>query len=281
MEIFKIVIIVGVNFLMATPSLAGDTDFKKITKYEEIDKSLFDGHTVLLLDIDNTILRVDGHYGSIEYFMHTEKELTKKDNLTYAQSLLKNYYKWLQSQKQVQTRLIDDDINSFLTHVKSKGSAVLALTARRPDSIEITSKQLTRHDIKLDKIPGLTFQTSYKRQIFPDAEWCSNNKCDNNTKTEYHVADAEFYNGMLSCHELNPKGDVIKDFYKELTLHLKTLKRASPQRLVFVDDKEYNLTSIQKAAEDLGLEFHGYHIVDDFKYDHSIALLEEKSHSKN
>jgi hypothetical protein len=192
----------------------------------------------------------------------------KKTKCTKSQASLRVYDRWRKSQSDVVTSLIDEKIHDFIGLAKANHSSVIAFTARQPSIAEITYNQIKKHNIILDQ-PEITFEKIYNNQIFPDTSISSI------AKKEFHNSNAIFYKGILFAHDLNKKGVVFADFYKELS------KYKNFKRVVFIDDGLHNLKSLEDATSKLGLEFYGYHIRGNFPFDPKISLEEETKYNKN
>jgi 8-oxo-dGTP diphosphatase len=67
-----------------------DSYIKPIKKFNEISVDKLDKETLVLIDIDNTILRSAGHYGSVEFFGHMLDEEIKKNKMHQISSLIKS-----------------------------------------------------------------------------------------------------------------------------------------------------------------------------------------------
>jgi hypothetical protein len=275
----KLVTYISIFLLYAFSSFAEtNLNYPQIRTYKEIDIKDINEETLVLLDIDNTILRAKSHYGSIEYFLAIYQDTLLANNFTSAQAKLANFDRWMNSQKRIKTKLIDEKIGDFINDVKNKNAHIFAFTARLPEMKEITHKQLSNHNITFDMLVNFDFAKSYKKQIFPDAKWCNKNLCNNETKPEFYQADAIFDKGVIFSNDMNSKGEVLIDFLQKYIKLRQSQKLPPIKKIIFVDDKIYNLESIGLAADSANLQFVGYHIIDDFKYDHNIALSEEEMH---
>ena len=255
-----------------------------IKTYSEIAVDLMNQDALILMDIDNTIFRSTTHYGSVEQFDYIFNKEIEVKNYTKAQVMLKNLARWKDSQAKISTKLIDEQINNFIHRAMINKAVVLAFTAREGGIADLTYNQLAKHHIFMSQLPGFSFKLSYKNKIFPDHEWCKRTinieTCANGIKEEYHYAESLFYRGILFAHSINTKGDVLVDFYNQYKSYISKNGLAIPKRIIFVDDKMYNLISMEEAASRLGLEFYGYHISDDFNFDPAKAQLEETKYKK-
>jgi hypothetical protein len=255
--------------------------FPKIMQFSEVDHSLIDEHTLILVDIDNTICRAAGHYGSMSHFSHMVKNelIGKKQPYFQAQNTV--YDHWAKASHFLKSELNDENLPEFIKFAKQKKATIIAFTARRPDIVkELTAKQLASHAIKMDDLPGFNFEKHYKNQIFPDKFWCDHqsnpNACLKNTPKRYHYSQALFYRGILFTHDLNTKGLVFADFYAKFYEYLKAKNLPLPSKVIMVDDLLTNLNSMHETSQKLGLDFYGYQIFDYFEFDETKLAEEEQ-----
>lgn len=246
--------------------------FNEIHQHTEIDES-----TLLLIDIDNTILTPNSHYGSDDYFSHIVKKELTKAKLTPAEANLKVYDRWVRAQEIITTRLVDEEIHQFIEKTHAKNAVMIAFTARRPIVAEITYNQLKKHKIDFDLLPQFSFKKNYTNQIYPDLKWCEEypKQCANHNR-RHHDCESLYKKGILFAHNLNTKGKVFKDFYRALSQYRKDRNFPPIQKIILVDDRLYNLQSLETATKELNLEFYGYHIQFTVNFDAVKAMNEEK-----
>lgn len=283
MTFYKKSILFTIFFIFLEGCITSHSSIQNITKYSEIPKDLIGQKSLVLLDIDNTIFRTDSHYGSVEHFEHlTEKEV-KENNLTYKQTKLKLTPFWEQAQGVVNTKLIDPEIDSFIKY-SDMHSNIIGFTARPPSTKlkKLTLNQLKNHKIFLSELTGFKFSKTYEQQIFPDDHWCERNtgKCNKDTKKIFHQARAEFDKGVLFANDINSKGEVFIDFYRKYSEYTYAEFYTFPTKIIFVDDKMYNLESMKKYAKDNKINFYGFLIESKFNFDPKIAEKEEKEKHK-
>lgn len=267
--------------LLSGCSVSKHSSITNITKYSELSAKLITPQTIILIDIDNTIFRAASHYGSVEHFeylLHNETE-----NLSKHQISIKFAPKWIQAQELVHTKLIDKEINEFLIKYKSITN-IIAFTARPPYIGDLTYSQLVKHKVFMSDLPNFSFLQYYYKKIFPDDQWCKKAvnimSCNGDIKSQYFVAPALFHKGILFAHDLNHKGEVFKDFFNQYIIYAMNNNLPVPNKVIFIDDKMYNLQSMKLATKDLNLDYYGVRMVDDFKFDIKQAKEEEKKYLK-
>jgi FMN phosphatase YigB (HAD superfamily) len=257
--LFITCLLVGCVIQPITPTI------KPIVKYAEIEDEIINDKTLVLLDIDNTIFRSKIHYGSAEFFAQMVKDEVISKACTESEAKINVYDRWIKSQQLVETKLIDQQIHSFIDIARKNGATIIAFTARQPTIATITSHQLAKHHIELDKLAGLEFSKSYDHNLSNQNKYSSK---------------SIFYEGILFTHDLNAKGRVFIDFYQSYKNYSMQNNFQLPDRIVFVDDGMHNLISLKEVMPPLNVKFYGYHIKSDFKFDPEVAQREETLHIK-
>jgi hypothetical protein len=258
-----------------------DLSFIKILKYSEILDDL-DDSTLILLDLDNTIIRSDKDYGSVEFFLALLQE-AKKNGLDSKQALLESYERWFRAQKHITVELIDKEIANFISKANNSGSQIIIITGRNPtpEIIDLTFKQLNLHKLSFSQLPNMEFEQAYESSPFMQPRWCAKDqyRCHQLIE-EFTNPKAKFFKGVLFAHLLNPKGMVLKDFYQTLAQYNKNIGRKTIKKILFIDDYLLQLESVKEAVHALGLEFKGYHMYNP-KHNFSLinALNEEKKYN--
>lgn len=260
------------------PSLA-NTSFHKIrsiVSFSQVLKEDVDANTILLLDIDNTILTSKMSYGSVDFFKLVIREEIRKNEYTESEAKLRAYPRWFMSQFIAPTILVDNDIYKLIDHIKKKGALVLFFTARQSITAELTHNQLTTHSIYTHNLPGFCFEKYYYNQVFPEKITCQKIIKPNICKyKKFDISKAMFYKGILFSHDLNDKGKVFLDFYYALLEYTQTNNALRPKKVIIIDDNLDNLVSMEKIATKLGIKFIGYHIKNTFGFSPSEAKQEE------
>ncbi len=233
-----------------------DGSIKAINKLLEVDFSNA-ANTLIMLDVDDTIIKPFNSYDFEAKVMEISAEL----NLTTAQSMLLSYQEWLKDQHNKETILIDHGIYSLLEQAKQLSNDIIAFTARGETAAEITFQQIFKHQIKLSPLPKFSFKKVYKNLIFPDKKWCAkeiNKHICEYAENKYTFNASRFHKGILLAGNLNEKGKVFVDFYKEYQAYCIQHSRNIPSKVIFVDDKLDNVKSVAAASDVLGIKFEGY-----------------------
>lgn len=146
--------------------------------------------------------------------------------------------------------LIDDSTPQFLKQMIQRGIPVMALTANLTGSFG-TIKNMEQWRVNSLRCLGIDFAKSAPYQeplVFDDL-------------ASYRSHYSSYLNGMLFVNgTLVSKGDAFLSFIEKTKL--------SPEKIIFVDDREDNLKSLEAAVQKLGksIEYHGLHYIGAQKY---------------
>lgn len=248
-------------------------NFSQINKTVGIDES-----TLILLDIDNTLLTPTGDYGTVEHFLHlfTTEMMNKKCNEIEARIAI--YERWIRAHGVIKTKLVDDNIHQLIKTAKMNQAVVLGFTARLPRMKEITLEQLNQHAIMLDELPEIFFNKTY--QLTFDLSLTPCQQATNIVKfpgVEQWQTQTLFASGVVFCHDLNTKGMVLKDFFSTLKVYRQCKGLKEITKIIFVDDGAYNFESMYQAANELNVDFYGFHFQYQNNFDAVRAANEEQS----
>lgn len=253
-----------------------------IKKFSEINKTvIIDASTLILLDIDNTLLTPTGDYGTVEHFTHLYKtEMTLK-RCSEIEAKMAIHDRWIDAHNLIKTKIIDEKVHEFIKIATHCQAVILGFTARLPRMCKITLQHLGIHGLVFDQLPSFKFSKIY--QIFPPSfltSYPQTNKINYFSEgifdTKVRQAEALFTAGVVFCHDLNSKGSVLKDFFKKLSLYRKNQSLPEIKKIVFVDDGAYNFASMQQATTELGLGFQGFHFQYQNDFDAVRAADEEQ-----
>lgn len=250
-----------------------------IKKFSEIKKTIeIDESTLILLDIDNTLLTPVGDCGTVEHFVHLFKTEMATKQCSEIEARIAIYERWIRAHGFIKTKVVDDNIQAFIKAAKMDNAVVLAFTARLPRMKEVTLEQLKQHDIRLDQLPEMTFSKTY--QLTFDLSLTPCHQTTNIVKfpdVEQWQAQTLFASGVVFCHDLNTKGMVLKDFFETLKLYRYNKGLADIKKIIFVDDGAYNFESMYQAASEFGIDFYGFHFQYQNNFDAVRAANEEQS----
>lgn len=169
--------------------------FSDILKYA-------DEETLVLLDVDNTLIEPISYVGGVAWFDYMMAKM-KKRGIPEEDVIHKTSFLWVRLQQFVKVRTVEEAIPSVIKTLHKKNIKTMGLTARSFLVSRITDQQLKSVDISLqdNTICG-------KEIIFTD--------------------HAGFYNGVLSIEPFGSKGERLLQFLKKIDYETK--------KVLFVDD---------------------------------------------
>ena len=217
-----------------------------ITNFKEIESTAtMDQDTLVLVDLDDTIITSTTHYGSADFFRNIVKNNAIKKNISHEESIVDIYPRWLLSQKITETELTDKYIYKI---INNKKTTILGFTARQPIASDITLLQLKKHMINFKQPHNFQFTKNY-----------GSIRQGSKRIWSYDYKIATMRNGIVFCHDLNPKGKVFNDLVIELNKFRKNQNLSPITKVIFIDDSKNNLESVKIAANKIGINFYGYH----------------------
>ncbi len=184
-----------------------------------------DSDTLLIFDLDNTIVMPAQTLGGEEWFDYLVEEDLKKgtEKSVAIERALKIW-----NQVMLTTKVVPAE-KSAPEQIAAKqraGTKTMALTARPPELAAVTHKQLNSVGIHLDK-----------------------NTVTKETVTVAGVEPAPFKRGVMFVGAQNNKGDILVKFLNALNL--------KPKKIVFVDNKQKHVDAVEKALAGSGIDYVG------------------------
>jgi hypothetical protein len=211
-----LLVLVGVSF-------AAQGAIVEAEKMAETVGSLRKG-TLLVFDIDNTILQTAQTLGSVQWADWYQKELVKKGIPNDEAGELTSR-EWVRINRVSKSELVEAVTPNIIANLQARGYQVLALTAR-PTSIALqTVRDLPRFGVRFDRSwPNAKFQSP-----FPGAAYSS---------------------GILFAGQTNSKGAVLKEFLRQ--------NGVRPAYVRFVDDKRKYVESVEEAMQASAIPYVGF-----------------------
>lgn len=204
---------------------AAAAEVREINSMREIESELTPG-TLLVFDIDNTLLEPVGSIGSDQWYDYLVKAF-RRDGLSEPESQTRAQAAWRHALGIVQVRPVEAITPALVRAQQQRGLKVMALTARGPEDAERTLRQLRSAGIELQ---GTSVHPAPLR--VPQAEIESDQ-------------DAAFSGGVLLVGEGPNKGKALAGFLRKLGQR--------PQRVVFVDDKPHHARNVDAALGAAGI----------------------------
>lgn len=209
-------------FLTVCMSVSSFMHAIDIYRIKEIARYLVNKRTLVIFDIDNTLLRPKTNLGSEQWFSHLVQERIQHGfDLASAFNHVLPLYRHVHLNSDM--ILTEQDLNEDIADIIDVCDHAICLTARSEPLAQRTIDQLHKH--------GLRFHVAA----------CVD--CD------YYVPHVAHYkSGILFCGH-NDKGDVLSAFLDDINY--------TPEVIIFVDDKEKNLHAVEVVAKRRNIEFIG------------------------
>lgn len=179
--------------------------------------------TLIVLDIDNTVLEPAQSLGSDQWAWDRVKKL--KGELSEREAIDQTSKEWCEVHSITKVRTVENSTADLIQCLQSNKHALIALTTRRPIYAEITLREL--HDLGID-----FSQTSLPVK-----------NCD------FSGRNILYKEGIAFISLENRKGEVLKEMLKNNEYH--------PQTIVFVDDKLAHVKDVAKACTELDINYIG------------------------
>ena len=195
-------------------------EIREITNLRQITPELRAG-TLLVLDLDNTLIEPEGNLGSDQWFYFLVRKFRARDSMCAAEAERQAMEEWNRVQPSLRIRAVEADTARIIREAQDRGFVTLGLTARTPDIAPTTFAQLRKIGVRLDRrtVPAREFALSGAHPIL-------------------------FRQGVLFVGEGNKKGRILMDFLKRTG--------ARPTQVIFVDDKRRHVTDVDREMSNAG-----------------------------
>ena len=215
-------------------------------KLSDVNKYV-DKNTVVLWDIDETLLRTPQYLGSDPWLKYHIGNLEKK-GLCKSNALDYSMYLQLIIYRSLRMKLVDNSAPVIIKNLQAKNIHTMAVTHRAIFVMKKTIKQLKRAGIDFSKDP-----------LF--------NK--NLDLSEKYIGKSTL--GILFTGD-NPKGKILFSFFKKVGY--------KPTKIIMVDDELKNLQDIEREAKKHGVAFIGIRFskLDTWKKKFNRILGEKQLH---
>lgn len=194
----------------------------EIHRIKEVAQYICNKHTLIVFDIDNTLLMPHTDLGSDQWFTHLMQQRMSSgmDRKTALLHVLPLYF---HVHLNIDLTPTEPSISDELAALAKQCDHIICLTARSQELVQRTIDQLTHHNIQFT-IPGT-----------------ANSKLSLDHPCSYD-------NGILFC-SANDKGAVLRTFLQHIGY--------TPEAIIFVDDKESCINSVERAAHHMNIPFIG------------------------
>lgn len=196
--------------LAAAPARA---EVREIKSMAEIVPALTTS-TLLVFDLDNTLIEPVGNIGSDQWWYYMVKAISRDEGIPEEKAEEKAAPVWTRTLAKVKVKPVEALTPKLIAEQRARGLGVMALTARGPEDRAATERQLK--DIGVD----LAIAAPYAKEL------TTPNK-------------GLFAKGVLFVGEGPSKGEELVKFLKTIGL--------KPRHIVFVDDKPKHAKSVDAA----------------------------------
>jgi len=180
-----------------------------------------DSNTLVVFDIDNTVIEPTGNLGSDQWYYFLVNKFQNRFNLSEYDAHRKAEPMWNMAQSYIKTQAVEEETSQIIARLQENNIYVMALTARSSHIAEITRQQLLENNIDFQKYA-------------PDLD-----------KTSLVFSKNLIYEkGILYQGEGYNKGKTLVSFLEHINF--------KPKNIVFIDDKVKNTAHVHKALEELG-----------------------------
>ncbi len=226
--IFNILTLAISLFASITAIIIEEHDITKILHYIQPNSQADNQSTLVIFDLDNTIMEPDDIHsrGSNQWFnaMMQNHQDTGHDYKSALNIVLRSYF---EMQENIDAKLIQKELLHVLQILNNLKIPTLGLTVRSQCLADRTIEQLTSIDVRLGDCSEYLY-SSLKGGSF---------LC---------------YKSGVIFTEGRDKGDALKFFLKIMGDIF-----GGPKKIVFVDDQKKHLESVEKACNELKIDFTG------------------------
>ncbi len=196
-------------------------EVREISALREILPELTPG-TLLVLDLDNTLIRPAGNLGSDQWYYFLVRKFRERDGLSAAAAEHAAMALWNRVQPSLRMQTVEPETARVIRAEQNRGLLTLGLTARTPDIAGTTIAQLRGVGVNLARHTVPT-----RNVTWPTA------------------TPVLFKRGVLFVGEGHEKGRALLQFLQFAGLR--------PARIVFLDDKRGHVVSVDRAARAAGV----------------------------
>ena len=197
-----------------------------------------DAETLVIYDLDNTLIEPTQLLGSDQWFYYRFNQLTEKYG-NQEQALQKSLSEWIAAQTCSEIKVVEEGTAEMIAKQQQEGVVLMGLSTRDCTMAMVTLLQLNKLNI------DLKVTAPYQHDLF------------------FNLGkNVLFQHGVLFTSGCN-KGECFRRFQK--------LVGFSPKRVVFINDKYSNIKDLATACYEDGIEFIGLR----YSYlDEKIALFD-------
>lgn len=199
---------------IALPALAEVREIKQMTEIEPA----IDDQTLVVFDIDNTLLEPVHMLGSDQWFDHLVDQGKKVRRLSEDKAIAEAVVIWNRVQEDVVVRPVEAETPALIKRLQARNVRVIALTARSSGAAAVTERQLRAIGVDLGRNPLPRPAVRPKQKQDTSQPWVG---------------------AILFLGENQSKGEALTGVLRSLP--------QPPTKVVFVDDKARHTKSVDQA----------------------------------
>ena len=212
--------------LLVAPAAAAPTEITHMTAIESAVRP----DSLVIFDIDNTLLEPTGFLASDQWFYYLLEQLEQREDEKAA--LADAIARWNAASAVVEVRPIEPDTAAVIGRLQARGIETMALTARSYDLADVTFKQLAAVGIDFSAHAPHRGPLEVPNETTPGAR------------------PSRLIRGVIFVDEGNDKGKVL--------VSMLTRMGAMPKHVVYVDDKEHHVVDVGRALAARGIALDGF-----------------------
>lgn len=203
-----------ISFIVLPLILLGD--IKNIEWLRDVKSYIDSNKTLVVFDIDNTLLQSESHLGSVAWGDYIAQDLEAKGISKKDAQVVASVF-WRAVQPSIKVKAVDIETKQVIKDLQTQKTMVMCLTSRMPQELLYTLNQLQTIGVDIK----ITAPTQKSQKILAS-------NCES------------FYtNGILFATPFNKKSEVFLSFLKKNNLYFK--------RIIFIDDKHSHVQDMEKA----------------------------------
>lgn len=183
--------------------------------------------TFVFSDLDNTLIESENHLGSAQwgdylYNLYYDPTRPPEDADAFESEI------WCEVQPLINIRHVDPKTPELINQLHEKKIPFIGLTARRPEEVHFTFKQLNSLQITLSH------------------HFLMNDFLDDGSDSRRRVV---FHHGVIYCTPINQKSLGLKLFLEK--------SKHRPKKIIFIDDKLPHIEDVGLFAKEEGIDYVG------------------------
>ncbi len=182
-------------------------------------------NTLVVLDIDNTLMEPTQQLGSCQWCQYLIEEKMKQ-GLPFQDALDQMLPIWEKIQYFTQVQPVEENSHKFIRDLSQKNISFVGLTGRDFKIFDCTVEQLKSIDIHFSDSPLWDQDVALKAPNF-----CA------------------YKDGVIFSGPKNNKGDVLLRFFSHFSYQ--------PERIIFIDDQHHFVANVQGVMEQHSIPFLG------------------------